>query len=314
MRHLIAIPLLAACWSNTNKNLETKVTTLTAELVHTRGQLESLDRKTRELAAASEQRTDLEVRLERLEKRLEAMAAPPPPPTLSPPPPPRAQLDPTKTYSITTTHGIVDGPADAKVTLVVADEYACPYCRKARATLADLKKKYGKNLRIVYKSFVVHPQHATSPALAICAAAKQRKHEKLDELLWTKGFDQRQFDVATQLPDGTTQSCWDHPDGCPVALGFAKEAKLDVARVKRDMAGTCVTELATMRAEWNTFNLNATPTFFINGRVLQGAMPIENFERLIDEEAQKADERIKKGTPKAKYYEKWVLDAGEKSP
>jgi protein-disulfide isomerase len=312
MRHLIAIPLLAACWSSTNKDLEVKVSTLTSELAHTRGELDTLDRKTRELAAANEQRADLEVRLERLEKKLDAA---PPPPTISPPPPPRYKtLDPTKTYSITIDNGYSEGPADAKVTLIVAHEYACPYCHKARTTLADLAKKYGKNLRIVYKQLVVHPIPATPPALAICAAAKQKKQAKLDELLWKDGFEQRQFDTQVTLPDGTMQNCWEHPDGCPLMLAFAKQAKLDVLRFQREMAGVCVTELAAARTEFATFNVNATPTFFINGRPLMGAMPIENFVQVIDEEAQKADERIKKGTPKARYYEKWVIEAGEKSP
>jgi hypothetical protein len=35
---------------------------------------------------------------------------------------------------------------------------------------------------------------------------------------------------------------------------------------------------------------------------------------LIDEEARKADERIKRGTKRASYYQEWILDRGAKTP
>lgn len=309
---LAGLPLLAACWSQANKDLERKVDALTKELADVRGQLETIDRKQRDMQSNLETRVDLEIRIQNLEEKLK-LAATTPTPTPAPTRPFRG-LDPAKTYAVGVTYGHVDGPADAKVTMIVADEYACPYCQRARPTVADLRKKYGRDLRVVYKQFVVHPHQATAPALASCAASKQKKHDKLDVLLWTKGYDQRQFDTPTTLPDGTTQPCWEHVDGCPIVLGFAKEAKLDLTRFKRDMANICVTELTEIKLELGTFQVSATPTFFINGRVLSGAQPIENFAKLIDEEAAKADERIKKGTPRAKYYEKWVIDAGEKSP
>ena len=46
-----------------------------------------------------------------------------------------------------------------------------------------------------------------------------------------------------------------------------------------------------------------TPAFFINGSFLSGAQPFENFKSRIDEQLKKADELVKKGTPKAKLYD-----------
>ena len=59
--------------------------------------------------------------------------------------------------------------------------------------------------------------------------------------------------------------------------------------------------------------VGATPSFFVNGRFLSGAMPIDNFVALIDEELKKANERIQQGTPQAQYYQQWVLDKGLKT-
>ena len=43
-----------------------------------------------------------------------------------------------------------------------------------------------------------------------------------------------------------------------------------------------------------------------------GAQPVENFAQLVDEELAKATDRIKKGTPKARYYKTWIVDKGDK--
>jgi len=82
------------------------------------------------------------------------------------PRPQRVEPDRQKTYSMPIEGDPVDGPADAKVTLVKAYDYACPYCEKVRDTMDELRKKYGNDLRIVFKQFVVHPQVATASALA----------------------------------------------------------------------------------------------------------------------------------------------------
>src|SRR3954470_22333265 len=110
------------------------------------------------------------------------------------PRPQRAEPDRAKTYSMPIDNDPVDGPADAKVTLVKAYDYACPYCEKVRDTMDELRKKYGNDVRVVYKQFVVHPQVATAGALAFCAASRQGKANDMDRLLWDKGFKGRQFD------------------------------------------------------------------------------------------------------------------------
>jgi hypothetical protein len=61
------------------------------------------------------------------------------------------------------------------------------------------------------------------------------------------------------------------------------------------------------------FGVGATPSFFVNGRFMSGAMPIDNFVTLIDEELKKANERVQQGTPAAEYYNQWVIAKGQKT-
>jgi len=46
-------------------------------------------------------------------------------------------------------------------------------------------------------------------------------------------------------------------------------------------------------AEARALGLSTTPTFFINGRVLLGAQPYENFEKLIERELNRISARAK---------------------
>lgn len=227
--------------------------------------------------------------------------------------PQRPEPDRAKTYAVPVDGDPADGPADAKVTLVKAYDYACPYCEKVRDTMEELRKKYGNDLRVVFKQFVVHPQVATAGALAFCAAAKQGKALPMDALLWDKGFKGRQFDKDADPVNGQpAQRCWESSAGCPIVVGFAKEIGLDETKFKADMKD-CQGLMQKDMADLQKLGVGATPSFFVNGRFISGAMPIENFTALIDEELKKANERIQQGTPTAQYYQQWVIDKGLKT-
>jgi protein-disulfide isomerase len=214
----------------------------------------------------------------------------------------RAEPDRTKTYAVPVDGDPVEGPADAKITVVKAYDYACPFCEKVRDSMEELRKKYPNDLRIVHKQFVVHPQQATAGALAACAADKQGKFKELDALLWDEGFKKRQFENA----------CWDTPAGCPIMVGFAQQLNLNIDKFKADMKGECMQLVQKDMRELQALGVGSTPTFFINGRYMVGAAPTESFVALVEEELKKANERIAAGTPAASYYQQVVLDKGLK--
>ncbi len=92
-----------------------------------------------------------------------------------------------------------------------------------------LKEKYGKDLRIVYKPFVVHMSTAMAGALAACAANKQHKFAEVDATLW-EGYKAGKLDKDTG-----GAHCWQSKEGCPVALAAARDAKLDVGKFTADL-------------------------------------------------------------------------------
>ena len=247
--------------------------------------------------------------LGRGEQRVDLSVTQPTQPTTRPM---RPEPDKSKSYAIKVDGYPSRGPADAKVSVVMFFDYATPYAEKARTTLDDLVKKYGNDVRIVYRTRLVHPRNAHAAALALCAAHKVNKGKEMDAALWDKGFANRQMDnTEVDLGNGP-EKCWDTTDGCKNVVEYAKDLGLDVNKFKSDVK-SCVKTVNDDDVDAGTFQVNATPTFFVNGRVLVGAQPIENFSALVDAELALANDRIKKGTPKARYYKSWIIDKGEKS-
>src|SRR5256885_11183287 len=226
------------------------------------------------LVACQSDTKNLEHKVDELNKKLDTLIAQGGRPGAAQPQrPSRPEPDRAKTYAVPVDGDPFDGPADAKVTVVKAYDYACPYCEKVRDTMDELRKKYGNDLRVVYKQFVVHPQVATAGALAFCAASRQGKAVDMDRLLWDKGFKQRQFDKdAPAEGSGAAQRCWESAAGCPVVVGFAQELSLDANKFKTDMK-ECNALIQKDMRELQALGVGATPSFFINGRFVAGAMP-----------------------------------------
>jgi protein-disulfide isomerase len=269
------------------------------------------------VAACQADNKSLERKIEDLNKKLDTLSA-----QLNrggavgaaqPQRPARAEPDRAKTYAVPIDGDPVEGPADAKITVVKAYDYACPFCEKVRDAMDELRKKYPNELRIVYKQLVVHPQQATAGALAACAADKQGKFKEFDALLWDKGYKNRQFDKDAALAEaGGSVKCWDNAAGCPIVVGFAQELNLNLDKFKADMKGDCQQLVAKDMRELGALGVGSTPTFFINGRYMVGAAPTDAFVQLVEEELKKANERIAAGTPAASYYQQAVLDKGLK--
>ena len=84
--------------------------------------------------------------------------------------PQRPRPKPEVTYSIPVDKAPIVGPKEALVTVVEGFDFACPYCEQSRGLVDQLREEYPKDVRVAFKNFVVHPQIATVPALAGCAA------------------------------------------------------------------------------------------------------------------------------------------------
>jgi hypothetical protein len=110
-------------------------------------------------------------------------------------------------------------------------------------------------------------------------------------LLWDQAFANRRFAPA-------------EIDQLAIGVGLA------MARFRADVAGPCVAEVEADQAELARFGVNATPSFFINGRYLAGAQPLASFAALVDEELAKAEAAVSRGVKPARYYQQEIVGKG----
>ncbi len=199
-------------------------------------------------------------------------------------------------------NGQVAGASGAAVTIVWAFDLADPYSARMVPVLDDLLDVYKGKLRVVFKHMIVHPQLVIKAHSAACAAGKQHKFVEYWHTIWKDGYAKYvSLDYASRDPALFDES---H------LATYAKTAGLDVKKFKADMASpACESLVKTDMKQLATFHVDATPTFFVNGFELSGAMPKEQLQRAIEE---RLDAQAASGVAAAKYYDSVVMAMGEK--
>ncbi|MFP2910045.1 DsbA family protein [Pyxidicoccus sp. 3LFB2] len=204
----------------------------------------------------------------------------------------RRPVDPT-VFKVAIDGAPVKGSPDALVTLVEFSDYECPFCSRADVTVRKLQEQYGNKLRVVMKQnpLSFHPR-AKPAAVAAMAAGEQGKYWEYHEKLFTN---------QKQLDDASLEK-------------YAQELKLDMAKWKADLANPKFQDtIQKDQAQASQLGASGTPAFFINGRFLSGAQPIDNFKALIDEELAKAESLVKGGVPASQVYARIIANGAEKA-
>ncbi|MBP8805345.1 MAG: thioredoxin domain-containing protein [Kofleriaceae bacterium] len=234
--------------------------------------------------------TDVEGRLARLEKKLDKITG-----FLKQAVPP--ELDTNQTYAVPVEPGDpVIGPADAKVTIVEAYEFLCPYCAMMAPTMEQVMAAYPKDVRIVPKYMLIHGAPAAPSGLAMCAAGKQGKAAEMQKALWDSIFPNPQGGAARDK--ATVEG----------VVATAGTLGLDTTKFKADLEGPeCQNWLQQSGKTLQKFGVSGTPSFFINGKPAQ-ARDLASFKALIDAELKAVDAS---GLKAADYYEKAVVAKGQ---
>jgi len=81
----------------------------------------------------------------------------------------------------------VQGPQDARITLLEYGDYECPHCGAAYPIIEDLQREFATEMRLVYRHFPltqIHP-YAQLAAEAAEAAGAQNKFWEMHRVLFT---------------------------------------------------------------------------------------------------------------------------------
>lgn len=175
------------------------------------------------------------------------------------------------------------GNKEAKVVVVNYDDFECPFCSRMHQTLFPaVFKEYSDRVLFIYKDYPleeIHPWAVHAAVDANCLAAQNNDaywdfadyiHGNQREINNEKGRDHQFAALDKQatdegkkfaVDDGKLQACLKAQDDKPVRASM-KEA--------------------------DTLGVNATPTLFVNGQKLDGALPIDEMRATLDRALQEA--------------------------
>jgi protein-disulfide isomerase len=163
------------------------------------------------------------------------------------------------------------GPANAKVTLVEFSDFQCPFCSKGYTTVeTQVLQQYGDKVKFYYKHYPLPFHPWATPGAIAAECAKQQK----PEAFWAvyKGFFENQKDITA---DNVKEK----------ALSFAANEKIDAAKFTDCFDNKKTADkVKADTAEGSSVGVTGTPSFVINGRLIVGAQPYENFKNIIDDE------------------------------
>jgi protein-disulfide isomerase len=156
---------------------------------------------------------------------------------------PSAQVDVTGAQRL--------GSEKAPVQIVEFADYECPYCQKVNDDLAKLREQFGNQISFVYKDFPLpmHPLAARAAEAARCAGDQGKFWEFHDDLFKNKKLSASELKLE------------------------ARALKLDTARFDKCLdGGEQIAPVKKDAQEGKKLGLEGTPSFFVNGHFMSGAV------------------------------------------
>jgi protein-disulfide isomerase len=191
----------------------------------------------------------------------------------------------------------VKGPADAPVTIVAVSDFQCPFCSRVEPTITQVMQDYKGKVRVVWRN---NPLPFHQNALPAAELAMEAMEQGGSDKFW-KAHD-KLFSNQQALARENLDS-------------YAQELGLDMTKYKAAMENH--THKAKIEADQQLatkLDARGTPAFFINGRSLSGAQPLDKFKEIIDDELKRADKLVKSGVAKNQVYASLTKNAkSEKS-
>jgi len=156
------------------------------------------------------------------------------------------------------------GPDDAPITIIQFAEYQCPYCGKAGESVDQVMAEYPGKIKMVYRDFPLSFHDRAIPAaVAANCSGEQGKYWEMHKLLMANQRALTEEDL----------------------INHAKSLSLDFEKwsiCRKDPSQAL--EVQKDFEDGSAVGVSGTPAFFINGIMLSGAVPFEQFKEIIDRE------------------------------
>jgi len=161
----------------------------------------------------------------------------------------------------------ISGNPTAKITIVEYSDFQCSFCARAHETVKQIQKKYGNDVRLVYKHLPLDFHPLALPAAKYFEAIVLQSDVKAYQ--WHDLVFKNQDKLQSQ--------------GVGYFETAAKSLNLDMSKLKKDLESAAVkTAIDRDMTEAKKFGFTGTPGFLVNGVSVKGAYPAAEFEKIID--------------------------------
>ncbi len=169
------------------------------------------------------------------------------------------------------------GAKSSKVVIVNFDDFECPFCSRMHQTLfPEIFKEYGDRVTFVYKDYPlveIHPWATHAAVDANCLAAQN------GDAYWDFAdyIHANQHEVSNEK---TPAARLEELDKLTLLQG--QKHSLDVVKLQACVKAQDESAVKASMKEAEAIGVEATPTVFINGQKLDGAVPISEVRAALD--------------------------------
>jgi protein-disulfide isomerase len=169
------------------------------------------------------------------------------------------------------------GNINAKVTVVNYDDFECPFCSRMHTALfPGLFKEYGDRVLFIYKDYPlqeIHPWAVHAAVNANCLAAQN------GDAYW----DYADYLHANQSAiNGEKGRDGQNAELDKLAALQGQKHNLDVGKLQACLKAQDDKAVRASIHEGDTVGVDATPTMFVNGQKLDGAVPADEVRGALD--------------------------------
>jgi protein-disulfide isomerase len=169
------------------------------------------------------------------------------------------------------------GAKSNKVVVVNFDDFECPFCSRMHQTLfPEILKEYGDRVTFVYKDYPLHEIHPWAIHAAVDAGCLA---EQSPDAYWDFAdyihANKQEVDV-----EKTPGARFDAIDKMATLQG--QKHNVDVVKLQSCIKAQKDDAVRASMKEADGLGVNATPTLFINGRRIEGAVSISEIRATLD--------------------------------
>jgi protein-disulfide isomerase len=176
----------------------------------------------------------------------------------------------------------VRGNKDAKVTIVNYDDFQCPFCARMHNTLfTEINKIYGDRVKMIYKDYPLVAIHPWATHAAVDANCLNNQNATA---YWNFAdyVHASQREIATGADNAKRQLADQTATLDSAAREQGRKLGLDSTKLDACLKNQDDSAVKASIKEGDALGIDSTPTLFINGERIGGAVPLESLRPIID--------------------------------